>query len=156
MKGTKPHIRIERDVLPDMPPPEWMGTDAQAEWNRVYPLLVERKILTAADLGNLENYCEAMGMAREMGREVQRHGAVQKIYALDKEGNSILTGVRKNPAVQVQKDAVNTARLLSSELGLTPVSRSRPSVAKEDDDEDDLFSFGNWQPQIVGGRDAAS
>ena len=156
MKGTKPHIRIERDVLPDMPPPEWMGEDAKAEWNRVYPLLVERKILTAADLGNLENYCEAMGMAREMGREVQKQGAVQKIYSLDKEGNSVLVKVQKNPAVQVQKDAVNTARLLSSELGLTPVSRSRPTVADEDGEEDDLFSFAAWQPQVVGGRDAAS
>jgi P27 family predicted phage terminase small subunit len=141
MRGTKPHLKMERDVLPDMPAPEFMGADAAAEWDRVFPLLVERKILTLADLGILENYCEAIGMAREMGREIKRLGAVQLIYAVDKEGNSRVISSRKNPAVAVQSDASNRARLMASELGLTPVSRSRPTVSN-DDDEDDLFNFG--------------
>ena len=139
MQGRKPHLKLERDILPDMAAPEFMGPDARAEWDRVYPLLVERKILTRADLGILENYCEAIGMAREMGREIKRLGAVQLIYAIDKEGNSRVISSRKNPAVSVQSDASNRARLMASELGLTPVSRSRPTVSNED--EDDLFNF---------------
>ncbi|KAF0172876.1 MAG: P27 family phage terminase small subunit [Rhodobacteraceae bacterium] len=140
MKGTKPHIKLERDVLPDMAAPDFMGPDAAAEWDRVYPLLVERKILTRADLGILENYCEAIGLAREMGREIRKLGAVQLIYALDKECNSRVISSRKNPACSVQADATNRARLMASELGLTPVSRSRPTVSNEDD-QDDLFNF---------------
>lgn len=140
MRGTKAHLKQEGEALQDLPAPDFMGDDAKAEWNRVFPLLKQRKILTMADLGGLENYCEAVGMAREMGREIARLGAVQKIYALDKEGVSRLISARKNPAVAIQKDAVNTARLLASELGLTPVSRSRPMVANEDD-QDDLFDF---------------
>lgn len=140
MKGTKPHLKLERDVMPDMAAPDFMGPDAAAEWERVYPLLVERKILTRADLGILENYCEAIGLAREMGREIRKLGAVQLIYQLDKDGNARVTNSRKNPAVAVQADCTNRARLMASELGLTPVSRSRPTVSSEDD-QDDLFNF---------------
>lgn len=140
MKGTKPHLRIEREALEDMPPPDWFTADAAAEWSRIVPILAQRKILTTADLGNLENYCMSIGMARQMEREIQKYGAVQMVFALDKEGNSRCIGAKKNPAVAIQKDAVNTARLLAAELGATPVSRSRPTVS-DDEDEDDLF---NW------------
>lgn len=141
MKGTKPHLKLERDTLPDMAAPDFMGPDAAAEWDRVYPLLVERKILTRADLGILENYCEAIGMARDMGREIKKLGAVQLIYQIDKEGNSRVISSRKNPAVAIQADATNRARQMAGELGLTPVSRSRPTV-KDDDDDDGLFDWG--------------
>lgn len=140
MKGTKPHLKLERDVMPDMAAPEFMGADARAEWDRVYPLLVERKILTRADLGILENYCEAIGLAREMGREIRKLGAVQLIYQIDKDGTARVTNSRKNPAVAVMADCTNRARLMASELGLTPVSRSRPTVSG-DDEQDDLFNF---------------
>uniref|UniRef100_A4WSA2 Phage terminase, small subunit, putative, P27 family n=1 Tax=Cereibacter sphaeroides (strain ATCC 17025 / ATH 2.4.3) TaxID=349102 RepID=A4WSA2_CERS5 len=140
MRGTKPHLRIEREALGDRPPPDWLSGDAKSEWLRIVPILVERKILTEADLGSLENYCIAMGTVREMEREIQRCGAIQKIYKLDKDGNSCLVSMRKNPAVAIQSEAMNRARLLAAELGATPVSRSRPTVDKGDDG-DDLFDW---------------
>lgn len=141
MRGVKPHIRVERDGLENAPPPDWLSGDAKAEWNRIVPILAQRKILTTADLGSVENYCMAIGLAREMEREIQKIGAVQKVYQIDKNGNAHLTGIRKNPAVSVQSDAMTRARLLAAELGCTPVSRSRPSV-DADDDDDDLFGWG--------------
>lgn len=136
MRGTKPHIRIEREPLGDRPPPNWLSEDAKAEWTRIVPILAERKILTEADLGSLENYCLAMGTVREMEREIQRCGAIQKVYKVDKDGNSCLVSMRKNPAVAIQSEAMNRARLLAAEIGATPVSRSRPSVDDKDDDDD--------------------
>lgn len=148
MKGAKPHIRIERDVLTDTPAPAWFSLAAREEWERVVPLLVERKILTRADLGILENYCMSIGQARDMERELQRSGPLIKLYALDKNGVAVLDGdgkpvlakISKNPAVQIQKDAMNSARLLGAELGVSPVSRSRPTVGG-DDDQDGLFDW---------------
>lgn len=140
MRGAKPHLRIERDVLADAPAPEWLSSAARDEWDRVVPLLVERKILTRADLGTLENYCMSIGLARDMESQIQKIGAVQLIYQIDKEGVARVTGSKKNPAVQVQKDAMNSARMLGAELGVTPVSRSRPTVSG-DDDQDGLFDF---------------
>ncbi|MEI6798430.1 MAG: phage terminase small subunit P27 family [Pseudomonadota bacterium] len=134
--------------MTDTPAPSWFTLAAREEWERVTPLLVERKILTKADLGILESYCMAIGQSRDMERALQRDGVIIKIYALDKqgavvlddEGRPVLSKMQKNPAVQVQKDAMNTARLLGAELGVSPVSRSRPTVGG-DDDQDGLFDF---------------
>lgn len=139
MRGTKPHIKIERDALEELPAPDWLAEEARAEWARILPILAKRRILTEADLGTFENYCMAMGTVREMEREIQKLGHVQKVYKLDKEGNSLLIGIRKNPAVSIQSDAMTRARLLAAELGCTPVSRSRPSV-DDNDGDDDLWS----------------
>lgn len=142
MRGVKPHIKIERDGLENAPAPAWLSVDARAEWDRIVPILAQRKILTTADLGSVENYCMAIGMAREMERQIQKLGAVQTVYAMDKEGNARVVKMQKNPAVSIQSDAMTRARLLAAELGCTPVSRSRPTV-EGDDGEDDLFSWDN-------------
>lgn len=142
MRGRKPqHVRIERDAIMDMAPPDWLPVDARAEWERIVPILTERRILTDADIGTLENYCLAMGQVREMQKEIARLGAVQLIYKVDKDGTARVINSRKNPAVAVQADAMTRARLLAAELGATPVSRSRPAIEDNDGDED-LFAWG--------------
>lgn len=140
MKGRKPHIRIERDGLANRPPPDWLSADARAEWERVVPILAERRVVTEADVGILENYCVAIGTVREMDREIQRSGALQKIYQIDKDGASRLVRISKSPAVSVRSDAMTQARLMAAELGATPVSRSRPSV-EDNEGDDDLFGW---------------
>lgn len=142
MRGTKPHIKLERDALENMPAPDWLADGAKAEWDRILPILAQRRIMTEADLGTFENYCIAMGTVREMEREIQKLGHVQKVYKVDKDGQSLLISVRKNPAVSIQSDAMTRARLLAAEIGCTPVSRSRPTI-DDNDGEDDLFSGWN-------------
>lgn len=80
------------------------------------PELTKRRILTAADLGCLEAYCVAMGRIREL--------------------ELLLRGEMDLKLLRAQDKAMVTARQLAAELGLTPVSRSRPSV--RDTNEDDL------------------
>jgi P27 family predicted phage terminase small subunit len=82
--------------------------------------------LTDADMGSVEAYCTATGLVREMQRTIAREGAI-----IDTE-----RGPRKHPAIAVQSDAMNRARLLAAELGLTPVSRSRPSVRDDESEQD--------------------
>ncbi len=139
MKGTKPHLRIEREPIEERPAPEWMSEDAKQEWDRIVPILAKRKILSEADMGSVETYCCCVGTVREMDREIQRTGATQKVYKVDKEGNSLLVSIRKNPAVGIRNEAATQARLYAAEIGATPVSRSRPTV-DDDDEDDDLFS----------------
>lgn len=117
MKGTKPHLVISNDAVDKLSAaPSWMTKDAKAEWCRVMPLLVERKILTAADLGSVENYCISIGRVRQLERE------------LSSGFDPIL--------FRAQDKAMATARLLAAELGLTPVSRSRPAIREDSDDGD--------------------
>ena len=88
------------------------------------PILNERKILTEADIGGLENYCIAIGLVREMERNIQDQGAIIFHDGMPK----------RNPAVGIQADAMTRARLLAAELGFKPVSLSRDSVGAADDD----------------------
>lgn len=132
MKGTKPNLTIVGEPLEDTAPPSWLSNDGQAEWRRIMPQLNERRILTDGDRGSLENYCIAIGQVREMERVLQEDGHIFRTQ----------TGPKKHPAVAIQSDAMTRARLLASELGLTPVSRSRPSVREGgDDDGPDLFTI---------------
>jgi P27 family predicted phage terminase small subunit len=130
MRGRKPdQIQSDQDAIANVPaPPAWLSKDGKAEWRRIMPLLVERRILTDADMGSVEAYCTATGLVREMQRTIAREGAI-----IDTP-----RGPRKHPAIAVQSDAMNRARLLAAELGLTPVSRSRPSVR---DDEDEISAL---------------
>mgnify|MGYP001313501869 CR=1 FL=1 len=132
MKGVKPRLVVDNSAVSKAPPaPAWLSADAKREWKRVVPILVERRILTTADLGSLENYCTAIGQIREMERQLQRDGHV---IETDK-------GLKRHPAVGIQSDAMTRARLLAAELGLTPVSRSRPAV-RGDSAGDDLDFLG--------------
>jgi len=142
MRGRKPHIRIERDSLGERPPPDFLSEDAREEWERIVPILAQRRILSEADCGTLESYCMAVGTVREMDREIQKSGAIQKVFKIDNDGEAVLVSIRKNPAVSVRDGAMTQARLLAAELGCTPVSRSRPSV-ENDDDGDDLYGWSS-------------
>ena len=133
MRGRKPSSIIgDRDAVNTVPrAPAWLSKDAKAEWHRIMPLLIERRILTDADMGSVESYCTASGLIRQMQRTIASEGA---IVATDR-------GPRKHPAIAIQSDAMTRARLLAAELGLTPVSRSRPAI-RDDDDADDSSDLG--------------
>ena len=125
MKGAKPTLRIDRDaVRKPLPAPKWLSSEAKTEWRRVMPILVERRILTRADLGSLENYCVATGRVRAAEVEMQATDNAELKVRL----------------FRMQDKAMQSARLLAAELGLTPVSRSRPAI-REDDDADSLLDW---------------
>jgi P27 family predicted phage terminase small subunit len=123
MRGTKPQLVIDNDAMKKAPaPPAWLSAEAKKEWRRVIPGLLERRILTTGDLGSLENYCIAMGRIREFEADMQ----------------TITEPEIKVKVFRAQDKSMASARLLAAELGLTPVSRSRPAVREKGDDEGDL------------------
>lgn len=123
MKGTKPHLVVDNGAMRKVPPaPSWLSADAKKEWRRVMPALVERRILTTADLASLENYCVCVGRIREVEGQMQATDDPEITVKL----------------FRVQDKAMQSARLLAAELGLTPVSRSRPAI-RDDDDDDSLL-----------------
>ncbi|WP_316214078.1 phage terminase small subunit P27 family [Bradyrhizobium sp. SZCCHNR2032] len=133
MKGRKPQLTPDAiGIGTTMKSPSWLSKDAKAEWRRVMPILSARRILTDADLGSLENYCIASGQVREMQRTIKREGSV---ITTDR-------GPRAHPAVRIQSDAMTRARLLAAELGLTPVSRNRPTMRTDLSDDDSASDLG--------------
>lgn len=118
MKGRKPELMADANALDaSTRPPSWLGKHAKAEWRRVMPELTRRRILTVADLGSLESYCVAMGRVRQLEGLLRTEIDLKLLRAQDK--------------------SMVTARQLAAELGLTPVSRSRPAVRDNDNEGDD-------------------
>jgi P27 family predicted phage terminase small subunit len=122
MKGRKPELQSDPSAIGDMKPPAWLGRHARMEWRRVMPELTKRKILTVADLGSLEAYCVAIGRVREL-EVLLRNGIDPKLH-------------------RMQNQSMVTARQLAAELGLTPVSRSRPSIRNDVGDDDSASDLG--------------
>lgn len=127
-RGLKPHLKPTDGALEKTPnAPAWFNRYAKGEWQRIMPLLIERKILTEADMGSVESYCIAIGQVRQMQILIDKEGPIA-------QGTH---GPRAHPAVKIQSDAMTRARLLASELGLTPVSRSRPTIRDDGQEQDE-------------------
>lgn len=129
MKGAKPHaiVKATNTLTATPKAPAWLSPDAKAEWRRVAPILVARKVLTEADLGTLESYCTATGTVREAQRKLNADG-----LTVDTP-----TGPKRHPVLGIQNAAMATARQCACELGLTPYSRSRSPVRDTPDDDDE-------------------
>ncbi len=131
MRGRKPATIITfagSNAPAPKRPPAWLAPYARAEWSRVVPPLIERRVLTATDYGSLEAYCVAIGQVREFS---------EKIAALEDEMVYSESGVpRPHPYFRMVKDASATARQFAAELGLTPVSRSRANVTMSSDNDE--------------------
>jgi len=124
MRGRKPTaISVGSSPVTDIPrPPAWLTKEAKAEWRRIMPDLVERRTLTTPDMGMVEAYCVSIGRIREIEREIQASGSIDlKLF-------------------RAQDAATKTARQIAAEIGLTPVSRSRPAV-RDSDDDDELLNI---------------
>lgn len=117
MKGTKPQLRADSNGMGEIvAAPVWLSKEARKEWDRVLPILTERRILTVADLGGLENYCICIGRVRDTEAAIQTEADTEIMLKL----------------IRVQDKAMASARLLAAELGLTPVSRSRPAIREDE------------------------
>ncbi|ASP68306.1 phage terminase small subunit P27 family [Sinorhizobium meliloti] len=126
LRGVKPSLAPDRAPLTKAPPaPKWMTDEARAEWKRIMPRLIEDRIITKADLTGVENYCVAVGRVREIEALFRTSGTLDKV----------LFGM--------QNRAMQTARQLAAEYGLSPVSRARVGSASTDDDNDD-------NPMMIG------
>lgn len=119
MKGAKPQMQATGSMTAPLPAPRWLAAEARSEWKRVMPVLTERRILTDADLGGLENYCVCIGRVRETEKMIQGETDAEMQLKL----------------IRVQDKAMASARQLAAELGLTPVSRSRPAIREDGDDD---------------------
>lgn len=123
LRGIKPPVQPDLEPLTKAPPvPSYFSIYAKAEWRRIMPTLIARRIVCKADLAQIETYCGMTGLVRQIEIERQLAG-----------------GVIDPKMFGVQNRAAQTARQLAATLGLDPVSRARMgSAAPEDDDDNPL------------------
>lgn len=120
-QGRKPTLKSDAQALKRAPQPlKHLDKYAKDEWRRVMPFLIERQIVTKADMSGVETYCAMVGIIRTV-----------------EQNRSENDGVINVPMFGVMNRAATTARQLAAEFGLTPVSRAKlGGIASDDDDAD--------------------
>lgn len=120
LRGIKPAVSPDAEALTKAPPvPAHLSTWAKAEWRRIMPQLIARRIITRADLAGVENYCIAAGAVRQIAE---------------------IMGTMPVPDLKLgglQIRYAQTARQLAAEYGLTPTSRARIGAGTGDGDDTD-------------------
>jgi P27 family predicted phage terminase small subunit len=120
LRGVKPTLGTDTEALVKTPPaPSYLSAQAKAEWKRIMPQLISRRIITRADLAGVEAYASAVGICRQI-EELRAGGIIDKVQ------------------FGIWNRAAQTSRQLASEYGLTPTSRVRigsaAPAALDDDD----------------------
>lgn len=121
-------------VLVDLTSPKSLDSYGRQCWNRNAPVLQGIGILTEADVDLLTLYCDAYSQWRRASIAVRRLKPTDDLY--------------RRVAVSVER-ARDQMRLLASELGLSPSSRSRLSVGTGASDVDPM-------EELLSGRNRAS
>lgn len=117
LRGVKPSLSPDREALTKAPPvPRYFSNEAKAEWKRIIPRLIEDQIITKSDLAGVENYCIAAGRVREIEALFNAGGLDKTLFGM-------------------QNRAMQTARQLAAEYGLTPTSRARVGGGSSDANE---------------------
>lgn len=135
LKMVKGIVRKDRINLHEPKPknkqprcPEWLSEDAKKIWKRTIHQLKLMGILYESDIDIIIAYCNAVVNYQKATLIVDQSGVLIK-----GRRDSVVT----NPAVRVQRDAATLIRMLASELGLTPSSRSR--LSSENNDSDNIL-----------------
>lgn len=97
-------------------PPEWLSPMAVQMWHIVVPELLSNKVLSVADIHNVEAFCMSYARWRQAEEEVEKLG----VLLMDDNGR-----YSKNPAFTVINEAKKQMVQFGSLLGLDPSSRTR-------------------------------
>jgi P27 family predicted phage terminase small subunit len=110
--------------------PSWLSKEAKKIWKRTADQLEAMGLLYEADQDILTSYAVAVVTYQQATELVDQQGILV-------EGRR--DGFVTNPAVRVQRDQATLIRMLGSELGLTPSSRTRLKANEAEDDEDNFL-----------------
>ncbi|WP_173520484.1 phage terminase small subunit P27 family [Ensifer sesbaniae] len=133
-RGRKADPKPADNAIRKVPrPPAHFNDGARAEWKRLMPILVERRVLSPADIHAAERFCDAAGDIAAAREAIAKDGA----YITDRHGE-----MKRHPAYATLREATAESRRWAAELGATPAARARVTadVDKEDDDDDSPLS----------------
>lgn len=136
-------IAAEPTATHGLPPcPEHIEGVAREAWEFWVAELRDMNLERRPDAQMLEGACVFYARARKADAAVDRDGITIEQSTIDEaSGERILIGIKKNPAVDISKDAWTMVHRFCSEFGLSPVSRTRLAIEKKDDAAEDLANL---------------
>ena len=126
-----------------LPPcPEHLKGRAREAWMFWSDELASMDLDRRPDAHMLEGCCVAYDAAVDAYETIQKQGRLIAKKALDPATNKlVVVDVKPHPAVRQGNQAWALMRSFCSEFGLSPVSRIRLAVEKQDDGEADLLEL---------------
>lgn len=97
------------------PTPDYFDDEAEAEWERVLSILIDRGEVTTADLPIIENFCICLTDYRKLTRQIMDEG----LTLINANGNTT-----PHPACKLRRDCEMHISAISAMLGFTPKSRA--------------------------------
>ena len=123
--------RVERIEPGDViKAPEWIRNNpiANAEWERVAPILADLGLLKANDTSALEAYCKCWSRYKEAEQQIDK---AQSTIIKTPSGY-----VQQIPQVSIAHRYLKLAKEFMTEFGLTPSSRGRMQLPGDDFDDE--------------------
>jgi P27 family predicted phage terminase small subunit len=132
IRGNPGCRKIKPEPQPSVPrkppePPDFLSSEARAEWQRVVPELSRLKLLTILDIAPLAAYCASYGRWIEAERILARMAAEDP----DTKGLTVtgaLGSPTLNPMLKVARLSAADMLRFSCEFGFSPASRTRISA----------------------------
>jgi P27 family predicted phage terminase small subunit len=136
-------LAAEPKAARGLPPcPEYLKGRAREAWQFWSEELAAMDLDRRPDSHMLEGCCVAYDAAVDAYETIQKQGRLIAKKALDPKTNTlVVVDVRPHPAVRQGNQAWALMRAFCSEFGLSPVSRIRLSIEKEDGGEADLLEL---------------
>lgn len=116
--------------------PEHLTGRAEWAWNFWAEQLAVMKLDKRPDGPMLEGACIAYARAVDADLIIKTEGLLVYEKFIDDSGEVIVLKTKKHPAVDISNRAWLLVKGFCSEFGLSPVSRTRLSVEKQQSDED--------------------
>lgn len=125
--------------LPDCP--RHLKGRARAAWGFWRAELEAMNLDCRPDAMMLEGACLNYSRAVQADLLVAAAGLLLEEPITDSEGDVVGTKYKANPAISISSNAWRNVRAFCSEFGLSPVSRTRLTIEKKDDAENELLDL---------------
>ena len=127
LNDGEPEPRRKRPKCPD-----YLDEEAKREWRRLVPILERMRVLTEADGLALAGLCMQYSTMVKAQRLLEKSGLLFKTRS---------GYVQQSPLVAVVAGSLDQVTKHCRDFGLTPSSRTRLSVEKENDSDDGLWDL---------------
>lgn len=121
--------------------PKHLKGRARSAWKSWSEELEAMKLDKRPDGQMLEGACWAYANAVQAELIVQKDGPIITEHFINDAGEAIALKARKHPAVEIRNRSWLIMKAFCSEFGLSPVSRTRLTVEKPDDGEEDFAAL---------------
>lgn len=127
-------LESEPKAVRGLPPcPEHLSGRARSAWKFFAGELAVMKLDKRPDGPMLEGACVAYARAVDADLILAEKGLVVEDKFIADSGDVIVLKTKKHPAVEISNRAWALLKAFCSEFGLSPVSRTRLTIPKDDD-----------------------